>query len=143
MIVLLNLIVSASLAQSESFAIGYTELRTNLPGGRHANVRTMRAIVAQADGGGRKTIASDLVDSPNAWTQFAGWSPDGKQAIVSRGWQDPENAQWEEEHKSFRMNPGKWSLDSCLVDNVSGKITNVTAVDRVSHYNGGLFFVAG
>lgn len=143
MIVLLNLIVSASLAQSESLAIGYTELRTNLPGGRHANVRTMRAIVAQADGGGRKTIASGLVDSPNAWTQFAGWSPDGKQAIVSRGWQDPENAQWEEEHKAFRMNPGKWSLDSCLVDNVSGKITNVTAVDRVSHYNGGLFFVAG
>ena len=24
--------------------IGYTELRTNLPGGRHANVRTMRAV---------------------------------------------------------------------------------------------------
>lgn len=101
----------------------------------------MRAIVVQADGGGRKTIASDLIDNPNAWTQFAGWSPDGKQAIVSRGWQDPENAQWEEEHKAFRMNPGKWSLDSCLVDNVSGKITNVTAVDRVSHYNGGLFLL--
>jgi len=34
--------------------IGYTELRTNLSGGRHANVRTMRAAVVKADGTGRK-----------------------------------------------------------------------------------------
>jgi TolB protein len=37
--------------------------------------------------------------------------------------------------------PGKWQLDSCLVDVSSGTITNVTAVERVSHYNGGLFFL--
>ena len=30
--------------------IGYTELSTNLPGGRHANVVTMRAVVVKADG---------------------------------------------------------------------------------------------
>ncbi len=121
--------------------IGYTELQTNLPGGRHANVRTMRAVIMKEDGTGRRLIAEELVDDPDAWTQFAGWSPDGKQAIVYRGWQDPENATWEEEHKMFRMLPGKWQLDSCLVDLTTGSVNNVTAVDRVSHYNGGLFFL--
>ena len=87
--------------------LGYTELRTDLPGGRQANIRTMRACVVKADGSGRREVASLLIDEPNAWTQFAGWSPDGKQAIVLRGWEDPENARWEEEHKTFRMDPGQ------------------------------------
>lgn len=121
--------------------IGYTELQTNLPGGRHANVRTMRATVVRADGSGQARIADELADETDAWTQFAGWSPDGKQAIVSRGWQDAENANWEEEHKTFRMEPKKWLLDSCLVAIATGKVSNLTAVDRVSHYNGGLFFM--
>ena len=121
--------------------IGFTELQTNLPGGRHANVRTMRAVVVRSDGTERKWIAEELADDPNAWTQFAGWSPDGMRAIVSRGWQAPENAKWEDEHKTFRMEPGKWSLDSCLVDLATGKVANVTGVERVSHYNGGLFFM--
>ncbi len=121
--------------------IGYTELRTNLPGGRHANVRTMRATVVRSDGTERRLVANSLVDDPDAWTQFAGWSPDGRQAIVNRGWQDPKNAVWEEEHKQFRMSPGNWQLDSCLIDLQNGQVTNLTAVDRVSHYNGGLFFL--
>lgn len=123
--------------------IGYTELQTNLPGGRHGNVRTMRAVVCNADGTGRRLIASELADNAEAWTQFAGWSPDGRTAIVSRGWQDPENARWEEEHKTFRFLPDKWSLDACLVDVAVGKVTNITAIDRVSSYNGGLFFRPG
>jgi len=126
---------------SEQPLIGYTELQTNLPGGRHANVRTMRATVVRADGSGRARIADELADETDAWTQFAGWSPDGKQAIVSRGWQDAENANWEQEHKTFRMEPKKWLLDSCLVNIATGKVSNLTAVDRVSHYNGGLFFM--
>src|SRR4051812_8579735 len=65
--------------------LGYTELRTDLPGGRHANVRTMRAVVARADGSGRRALAEDLVRDPDAWTQFAGWSPDGTTAVVGRG----------------------------------------------------------
>ena len=89
----------------------------------------------------RREVAGELADGPEAWTQFAGWSPDGKQAIIMRGWEDPENARWEEEHKTFRMEPGKWLLDSCLLDLASGKLTNLTAVERVSHYNGGLFYL--
>ena len=121
--------------------LGYTEFRTDLPGGRQPNIRTMRACVANADGSGRREVATQLLDDPNAWTQFAGWSPDGKQAIVLRGWEHPDNARWEEEHKTFRMDPGQWMLDSCLFDLASGRLTNLTAVERVSHYNGGLFFL--
>ena len=121
--------------------IGYTELRTDLPGGRHANVRTMRAVIVNADGSGRREIASQLADDPDAWTQFAGWSPDGRKAVVSRGWNHPENARWEESHRTFRMEPEKWLLDSSLLDLKTGELVNVTAVDRVSHYNSGLFFL--
>lgn len=139
---LLGVVHAAEPEASDRF-IGYTELRTNLPGGRHANVRTMRAVVVKADGSARRLVAEELADEPDAWTQFAGWSPDGTQAVIYRGWQHPENARWEEEHRTFRMEPGKWLLDSCLLDVATGKVANVTAVDRVSHYNGGLFFMPG
>lgn len=133
--------VAEDSANHNSQLIGFTEFQTNLPGGRHANVRTMRAAVMQANGSLARQIATELIDSPDSWTQFAGWSPDGRQAIVVRSWQDPENAAWEEEHKTFRMEPGKWLLDSCFVDLKSGNITNVTDVDRVSNYNSGVFFL--
>lgn len=121
--------------------IGYTELQTNLPGGRHANVRTMRAMIVRTDGSMSQRIAEELVDDPDAWTQFAGWAPDGRRAIVARGWQNPENAAWEESHRTFRMEPGQWMLDSYLVSMQDRQTVNVTGLDRVSHYNGGLFFV--
>src|SRR5262245_44663253 len=62
--------------------IGYTELRTNLPGGRHANVRTMRAVVVNAKGTGRRVLAEGLAGEPDSWTQFAGWCPDGRVAVL-------------------------------------------------------------
>ncbi len=133
--------LDADDAVATPLLIGYTELQTNLPGGRHANVRTERAAVVHADGTGHKHVGVDLVDDRDAWTQFAGWSPDGEQAVVLRGWQDPVNAQWEEEHWTFRMEPGKWLLDSYLIDLQTGRAANLTAVDRVSHYNSGLFFL--
>ena len=138
---LLLILATGLTAQAGPPLIGYTELQTNLPGGRHANVRTMRAMVVGVDGSQPHRIAKELADNPDAWTQFAGWSPDGRQAIVLRGWQDPANAQWEEEHKTFRMLPATWSLDCCLVDIATGQVTNLTASERVSHYNSGLFFM--
>jgi TolB protein len=123
--------------------IGYTELRTDLPGGRHANVRTMRAVVVRADGTGRRPVADDLAAGPDAWTQFAGWSPDGKAAVVGRGWESPANAAWEEDHKTFRFNAEGWRYDCHVIDLATGKGANLTAVDRVSFYNTGLFFWPG
>ena len=120
--------------------VGYNEHRTNLPGGRHTNVSTNRAMVVKADGTGRRSIGGDLVNEAGTWTQFAGWSPDGKTAVVLRGWESVENAQWEEEHKTFRFTPEGWLVDSYLVDVATGRAENVTGVERVSFYNSGLFF---
>jgi TolB protein len=123
--------------------IGYTAMRTDLPGGRHANIRTMRAHVMNADGTNAHEIAAELIIEPDAWTQFAGWSPDGKMAIVARGWQSPENAAIEEDRKEFHFTQDGWLLDAYLVDIETGATQNVTSVDRVSFYNGGLFFWPG
>jgi TolB protein len=135
---------SAAMASDpiEPPLIGYTELRTNLPGGRYANVRTMRAAVVKSDGTGRRFVAEELSKEADTFTQFAGWSPDGKSAIIGVGWQSPENAKWEEENKTFRIEEGKWKLDSYLVEMASGKSVNLTGVERVSHYNAGLFFLS-
>lgn len=119
--------------------IGYTEYRTNLPT-RHANQITSRACIVRADGTGRRMLAEELVNEPYAWTQFAGFSPDGRSAIIGRGWESPENAAWEEEHKTFRMTEG-WLYDMYLLDLESGDLANLTSVERVSRYNSGIVFV--
>ena len=141
LVILLGFVASCTtnLASAQDL-IGYTELQTNLPGGRHANVRTMRAAVVKVDGSGQRRLVPELAHEPDTWTQFAGWSPDGSTAIIGRGWQSPSNAQWEEEHKTFRFTPEGWSLDAHLLSLATGKGENVTAVERVSFYNGGLFF---
>ncbi len=132
--------LSADELRAKPPLIGYTEHRTNLPGGRHANICTSRAMVVRADGTERQAVAEELVNEPLAWTQFAGWSPDGRTAIVLRGWESPENALWEEEHKTFRFTPEGWLVDTFLVDLATGRAENVTGVERVSFYNAGLFF---
>ncbi|MFM7323075.1 MAG: TolB family protein [Armatimonadota bacterium] len=120
--------------------IGCTVLRTDMPGGRHANIRTMRARVVSRDGRVERSIGDGLADAPEGWTQFAGWSPDGAQAILGLGWQDPDNARWEEEHRTFRMDPGRWRFDNALVDLATGSVAIPTAVERVGHHNSGLHF---
>jgi Tol biopolymer transport system component len=123
--------------------IGYTALRTSLPGGRHANVVTMRAATVKPDGSSPRLLAEELTREPNTWTQFAGWSPNGRTAIIGRGWESAENGKWEEERKTFRFTADGWLCDMFLVDPASGKATNVTAVERVSFYNTGLFYWPG
>ncbi len=122
--------------------IGYTEGRNDLPDGQFANWKTHRAFVVQANGQGRRLVAPELANKEHSWTQFAGWSPDGKQAIVVSLWESPENAAWERANKTFRMTEG-WLVDSCLVDIRSGSALNLTSIDRISIYNTGLFFLPG
>jgi TolB protein len=133
----------AAAREPTSALIGYTELQTDLPGGRHANVATMRACVCRADGTDRRLLAEDLAGDADTWTQFAGWSPDGHMAIVLRGWESPDNASWEEEHRQFRFTADGWLVDTYLVDIETGERRNVTAVERVSFYNAGLFYWPG
>lgn len=120
--------------------IGYTEGRNDLPEGQFANWSTNRACVVRADGTGRRVVAEELASKEHSWTQFAGWSPDGGKAVVLSLWESPENAAWEREHRTFRMTEG-WLVDSCLLDLATGQVENVTAVDRVSIYNTGLFYL--
>src|SRR5688500_18847885 len=61
--------------------IGYTEFRTDLPGGRYVNDVSKRAVVVKVDGTGRRVLAEELTREMNYWTQFNGWSPDGKIAV--------------------------------------------------------------
>ena len=120
--------------------IGYSQMQTNVPGGQHANWRTMRAMVVNADGSGSRQVAPELADLPDSSTQFVGWSPDGEIAVIGRGWESPENARWEEENKTFRFTKEGWLYHSYLVEIATGKAENVTAVNPVSFYNTGLFF---
>ena len=122
--------------------IGYTEGRNDLPGGQFANWVTNRACVVRADGTGRRVLAAELTRKPHSWTQFAGWSPDGTVALLGSHWESPGNAAWERRHRTFRMTEG-WLSDTCLLDLATNRITNVTAVDRVSIYNTGLFYLPG
>ena len=145
-LLLTAILASPSAAQDQpprprlSWWIGYTEHRNDLPEGQFANWSTSRANIVQADGLGRREVGNVLLTKEQAWTQFAGWSPDGKQAVVLSLWESPENAAWERAHKTFRMTEG-WLVDTCLVDLSSAMTTNLTAVDRVSIYNTGLFIL--
>ncbi len=119
-------------------AIGYTQHATALPGGRSANVATGRAMLL-VPGGAPRPLAADLTDEPGSWTQFVGWFPDGKTAIIGRAWESEANARFEEEHKTFRFRAGDWLYDTHLLDLATGRADNVTAVERVSFYNTGVF----
>lgn len=132
--------VSQAGETKPAYLIGYTEGRNDLPEGQFANWATSRACVVGADGTGRRVLAEELARDPNTWTQFAGWSPDGRTAIISSVWESPENAAWERQHKRFRMTEG-WLADICLLELATGKVLNLTAVERVSIYNSGLFFL--
>jgi TolB protein len=108
--------------------IGYTEHRTDLPGGRHANVKTRRAVVVKADGTGRRVLAEGLTREVGSSTQFVGWSPDGKAARLSWYWKSDEVGKWEEEHKDFRTTGAGVRHDMYLVDLASGKATKQAPV---------------
>jgi Tol biopolymer transport system component len=109
---------------------------------RHANQVTSRACVVRDDGTDRRELAPELAKKENSWTQFAGWSPDGRYASIGSGWESPENAAWEEEHKNFRMTEG-WLYDVYLFDMTTGELKNLTEIERVSAYNSGLIFIPG
>lgn len=124
------------------YQIGYSEYRTNLPGGRRANMDTMRACVVNADGSGRRELAAELIGNSHTLNQFGGWSPDGRTAIIQNSYETPENAAWEEENKQFRQTEG-YLVDCYLLDMATGKTTNVSATERVSNYNPGVSYWPG
>jgi hypothetical protein len=127
------------------YLIGYREFRTNLPGGRQANVETSRAYLVRADGTDRRELAAELIQDEHVYITFAypnGWSPDGRTAILGCGRKSAENSAWEEANRSFRTSEG-WHYDMYLLDLATGKTTNVSAPERLSNYNNGLSYWPG
>src|SRR5262249_48862684 len=109
------------------YMIGYTTHRTDLSGGHFPNRVTSRAFVVNGDASGTRQLARELTRKPNQFAQFAGWSPDGRQAILNQGWESPENGAWEHKHGTFRFTAEHWLLDIILLDIESQKTTNLTA----------------
>jgi hypothetical protein len=66
-----------------------------------------------------KSILEKLLKSraPVAYTstRFVGWSPDGRVAVVGRGWESAENGKWEEEHYPFRFDASGYLYDRVRV----------------------------
>jgi Tol biopolymer transport system component len=122
------------------YQVGYTAHRVNLPGGQFANRSTSRAFLVEGDGSGTRQLAPELTRKPNQWAQLAGWSPDGRRAILLQCWESAENGAWEHQHKDFRFTAEHWLVDSIFLDIQSNKLTNLTAVERVSFYNHGVHF---
>lgn len=110
--------------------------------GMHEYLSSSRAWVVQVNGVGTRELTPELCANPDCWTDFTGWSPDGRFAVIGAGWEDPVNAAWEEAHSEFRLTQG-WRYDQYLLDMTTGVLTNLTAVERVSDYNSGLFFWPG
>ena len=117
--------------------IGYSDKRCDDPRGQFYNGRTQRAMIVRADGTDRHEVGTSLIRDENSWTQFVRWWPDGR-VVLSAAWESPENADWEHEHKTFRFDKGGWLTDVCLVDVDTGKILNLSAVERISHWNAGM-----
>jgi Tol biopolymer transport system component len=120
--------------------IGYTRHRTDLQG-YYPNRVTSRAFVVKGDGSGTTELAPELASKPHQFTQFAGWSPDGRQAILYQNWESPENGAWEDKHGTWRFSAKHHLVDIVLLDMDSRKTRNITAADRVSFYNVGLGFL--
>lgn len=122
-------------------AIGFRVYRATAEN-MHAFITSSRAWCMRADGGAMRELAPELARDPHCWTDFTGWSTDGRYAVIGAGWESSENAEWETAHAAFRMTEG-WRYDQYLLDMTTGNLCNVTAVDRVSPYNAGLFFWPG
>jgi hypothetical protein len=132
-----NVYAGEPAAERAAFQIGYTVHRTDLQG-YFPNRVTSRAFVVNGDGSGTKQLAPELTGKANQSCQFAGWSPDGRQAILHQCWESPENGAWEDKHGAWRFSAEHWLLDIILLGMDSQKTTNLTAVERVSFYNTGL-----
>ena len=100
--------------------IGYTEGRHDLPGGQFENWVTNRACVVRADGTERRVLAESLTQQEHAWTQFAGWSPDGQTAVIgfAYGYSASPDGRLISYHEDYQVfvsradGSGKWKVET-------------------------------
>ena len=116
--------------------IGYNDRRCDDPRGQFYNWRTQRATIVRADGTDRREIGHSLVKDENTWTQFVCWWPGGR-AVILCMWESPENFAWEHRNQTFRFDKSGWLSDVCIVDTAGDQVSNLTEIERVSHWNTG------
>jgi len=98
--------------------------------------RSRRAIDGTGRGFWRRAGARN-----DAWTQFAGLVPDGRLAIIGRGWESPENASWEEKHRPSATMQRVGLYDSTLATVEAGR-HEPHRCQRVSSTNKGIIILA-
>ena len=59
---------NSSLFSNQKYQIGFGRYRTNLSGGRHFNMRTLRASLLKLSDGTVREIAPSLIDSIDSYT---------------------------------------------------------------------------
>ena len=129
-----------SALERPAFQIGYTTHRTNLPGGYYPNRVTSRAFVVRGDGNGTTELAPGLASKPHQFTQFGGWSPDGRQAVLYQIWESRRTALGGQARAPALLGGALAGGNLILLNMQTKKTTNLTAVERVSFYNGSLHF---
>jgi Tol biopolymer transport system component len=136
LLVLLLAPLSAVAADRPAGWIACSEFRTNLPT-RHDNFVTMRAWILRADGSGGSEVAPSIIDRPDTWCGFEGWSADGRYALLTRTYNPADNAAFEENNNTFRID--RWQLDGFLVEIRDGRAVseprNLTGPNSPSRYN--------
>ena len=98
--------------------IGYTEFRTDLPGGRYVNQATFRAVVVKADGTGRRVLAEELTRAHNTGYVMA-------QSIYD-WFRNPDNAALIEALRRHGLNFGHKGEAEALSNKLAGTTWVIT-----------------
>lgn len=126
--------VDTAGALDRGLSLGYTTLATAIPGGRHQNIRTMRAMRMRLDGSAPSEIDASAIANADTWTSVASCASDGT-IYMQIGWQSPVNAVHEELARSHLFRPGSWMLDVAARIPGSTRSINLSDRDRISHIN--------
>ncbi|MCL1795141.1 MAG: hypothetical protein FWG34_14900 [Oscillospiraceae bacterium] len=127
-----------------AYRIAYSQSKTNLKGGKWANVATTKSyIVNMADDGATQEpfeIASEYkYENGREWSvQFAGWDSDSEIRFY-RAWTEQEHAQKEEEKKSFIFDNDKKILHTWKYNLDTGEAADITEIEKVSDYCTGFY----
>ncbi len=127
---------------AEDYEITYSTYRTNIPGLRHYNTRTLRPNLYSSKTNSSRIIAPHMIDSENSYTSVGFWNQDGERKVILQyRWEDPENAKWEEENNTFRYSTGWKSRDLIAdLDNNDAVTDPIGPADQYK-FNFGLFFL--
>lgn len=120
------------------YDVGFTILNTQLPYGRYDSQSSMRPKIIHAHTQAIEDISLGSIDNPkNTGSEFLNFYHDARTVYFSKCWEDPQNGMIEQLVGEFRYSAANYLCDTYSYDRKTGIATNLTAIDRVSYYNGG------